>query len=132
MANEQNLVPFTSEQNREEAAKNGSKGGVASGEARRRKRDLRLAFEMLLEKEYKDQTGNLISGAEALAAKQFEKALKGDSKAFEVVRDTAGQKPIEKLEVAQIEKEQSIQELKDLFDDERREADCKENQDSAI
>lgn len=118
MANEQNLVPFTSEQNREEAAKNGSKGGVASGEARRRKRDLRLAFEMLLEKEFTDKTGNLISGAEALAAKQFEKALKGDSKAFEVVRDTAGQKPIEKLEVAQIEKEQSIQELNELFDDE--------------
>ena len=38
MANEQNLVPFTSDQNREEAAKNGRKGGVASGESRRAKK----------------------------------------------------------------------------------------------
>lgn len=35
MANEQNLKPFTSDQNREEAAKNGKKGGIKSGEARR-------------------------------------------------------------------------------------------------
>lgn len=116
MANEQNLLrgddahKFTPEE--------ASKGGKASAEARRRKRDLRKAFEMLLEKEFADKSGKLISGAEALAAKQFEKALKGDSKAFEVVRDTAGQKPVEKLEVAQIEKEQSMQELKELFDDE--------------
>ena len=35
MANEQNLRPFTSDQNREEAAKNGRKGGVESGKSRR-------------------------------------------------------------------------------------------------
>ena len=34
---EDNLIPFTSEQNREESKKNGVKGGKASGEARRRK-----------------------------------------------------------------------------------------------
>lgn len=38
MANEQNLRPFTSDQSREEAAKNGRKGGIASGEARRKKK----------------------------------------------------------------------------------------------
>jgi len=38
--NEQNLTPFTSDQNREEAVKNGRKGGVASGEARRAKRTM--------------------------------------------------------------------------------------------
>ena len=37
MANEQNLTPFTSEQSREEAVKNGQKGGIASGKARREK-----------------------------------------------------------------------------------------------
>lgn len=36
MANEANLVPFTSNQSREEAAKNGRKGGIASGEAKRK------------------------------------------------------------------------------------------------
>lgn len=42
MANEQNLhAPFTSDQSREEAAKNGRKGGIASGAARREKATLR-------------------------------------------------------------------------------------------
>lgn len=42
--NEQNLIKFTSEQNREEASKNGKKGGIASGEARRRKRTVAEAL----------------------------------------------------------------------------------------
>ena len=103
MANEQNLTPFTSDQNREEAAKNGHVGGIASGEARRRKRDIRLALESLLEKEYKGKDGKFVSGAEAIAIKQMEKALKGDTKAFEVVRDTVGQKPTEKIVVSEVD-----------------------------
>lgn len=35
-----NLKPFTSEQSREEAAKNGRKGGIASGIAKRQKKTL--------------------------------------------------------------------------------------------
>lgn len=35
-----NLKPFTSEQSREEAAKNGRKGGIASGKAKRKKKTL--------------------------------------------------------------------------------------------
>ena len=38
---EDNLIPFTSEQSREEAKKNGIKGGKASGEARRKKKSMR-------------------------------------------------------------------------------------------
>lgn len=112
-----NLIPF-SERTEEEQREIAKKGGIASGEARRRKKDLRLALEALLEKEYNNGKGEKISGAELLAYKQFDKALKGDTRAFEVVRDTAGQKPVEKVEVAKIDKEQSMQELKDLFDDE--------------
>lgn len=37
---EDNLIPYTSEQSREEAKKNGRKGGIASGEARRRKKSM--------------------------------------------------------------------------------------------
>lgn len=114
MANEQNLIPQAHKLTVEEQ----SQGGKASAEARRRKRDLRLALEALLEKEFKGKNNELLSGAEALAVKQFEKALKGDTKAFEVIRDTAGQKPVERVEVGKIDKEQSMQELKDLFDDE--------------
>ena len=38
MANEQNLIPFTSNQSREEAKKNGAKGGKKSGEVRRKRK----------------------------------------------------------------------------------------------
>lgn len=46
--NEENLIPFTSEQSREEAVKNGSKGGKASGEARRKKKALKDCMKQLL------------------------------------------------------------------------------------
>ena len=110
---EDNLKPFTSDQSREEAEKNGKKGGIASGEARRRKRDIKAALDLLLEKEFKGKDGELISGAEAIAMKQFEKALKGDTRAFETVRDTAGQKPVDKIMVAEIEQE-TIDEIEAL------------------
>lgn len=114
MANEQNLKPSEYKLSQEEA----KKGGIASGEARRQKRDLRKALEVLLEKTVsKDKEGNEISGAEALALKQFEKALKGDTRAFEVIRDTSGQKPIEKVELGKIDRQESLNELKELFDE---------------
>ena len=99
MANEQNLKPSEYKLSQEEA----KKGGKASGEARRRKRDIRLAMEALLEKDYKGKDGKVISGAEAIALKQMEKALKGDAKAFELVRDSSGQKPVDKVVVAEVE-----------------------------
>lgn len=99
MANEQNLkVPTSSE-----ARENGKKGGIASGESRRNKKLLRECLEILLEKEITDKSGNTMTGAEAMAVKVFQQALKGDLKAFEVVRDTAGQKPVEKVVVSEID-----------------------------
>lgn len=98
MANEQNLRPGEYQLTVEEQ----KKGGRASGEARRAKRDLRMALEALLEKEFSSRDGTTLSGAEAIALKQMEKALKGDTKAFEVVRDTAGQKPVEKVMIAEV------------------------------
>lgn len=102
---EDNLHPFTSDQSREEAAKNGSKGGIASGEARRQKKNLRLALEMLLEKDFKDKDGNIVSGAEAITAKLFQQAMNGNVKAFGMLRDTVGQKPVEKIMVAEVEQD---------------------------
>lgn len=84
-----------------------SKGGKASAEARRKKRDLRLALEVLLESNMKKK--NLsgkeqdMSVAEAISLEQVKKALEGDSKAFEIVRDSSGQKPVEKIQVAEVD-----------------------------
>lgn len=55
MANEQNLKPFTSDQSREEAVKNGRKGGEASGEARRDKKRWIALGERLLAAEVKNE-----------------------------------------------------------------------------
>ncbi|MBQ8768827.1 MAG: hypothetical protein IJZ15_04185 [Oscillospiraceae bacterium] len=50
MANEKNLIPhqFTEDQSREEAARNGQKGGIASGISRRRKKSLKEAADVYL------------------------------------------------------------------------------------
>lgn len=98
MANEQNLRPSEYKLSQEEA----KKGGIASGEARRKKRDLRLALEMLLEKEFKDKKGTSRTGTEVITAKLFEQAAKGNVKAFETIRATVGQDPVQKVQVAEV------------------------------
>lgn len=106
MANEQNLEGKSfNELTAEEQRAIARQGGKASGEARRRKRDLRQALEMLLEKEYKDKSGNSLTGTEAITAKLFEQAMKGNIRAFETLRDTVGQKPVEKVVIAEVEQE---------------------------
>lgn len=104
MANEvtNNLIP-QSERTKEEQRAIARQGGIASGEARRRKRDLRQALEMLLEKEYKQRNGETITGTEAITAKLFEQAMKGNIKAFETIRSTCGQDPVQKVMVAEVE-----------------------------
>lgn len=102
MANEKNLKPFTSDQSREEAAKNGRLGGVASGVSKRRKKDLREALEELLDRKYTDKNGNKLTGTEAITAKLFEQAMKGNIKAFETIRSTVGQDPVQKVMLAEV------------------------------
>ena len=99
---QENLIPC-SERSKDETREIGAKGGKASGEARRRKRDIQAAMQALLEKQYKGKDGISLSGAEAISLKQMEKALKGDAKAFELVRDSAGQKPVDKVMVAEVD-----------------------------
>ena len=71
------------------------KGGQKSGETRRKKRDLKMCLNILMEQELSDEeNGNTMSGAEALALKAFREALDGNPKFWEIVRDTAGQKPV--------------------------------------
>ena len=101
MANE-NLIPFN-ELTEEEQRAIASKGGKASVESRRNKKLLRECLEELLNKEITDRNGNKATGAEALATKLFQQAMQGNIKAFEVVRDTAGQKPAERVVVSNID-----------------------------
>ena len=65
MANKQNLkVPTSSE-----ARRNGKKGGINSGKARREKRDLKKLMELWMETEVaKDKNGEPLTGAELMVA----------------------------------------------------------------
>lgn len=99
MANEQNLVPFTSEQSHEEAVENGRKGGIASGEARK----LRSAVKRVLNMKLPSDKDELIKELEkagidatndnGIAFAMVLKALQGDISAAGWVRDTVGEKP---------------------------------------
>lgn len=90
MANNQNLRVPTSE----EAREMGRKGGLASAEARRKRKTLREELLALLED---GDTQNKVSVA------LIQSALEGNVKAFETLRDTIGEKPVEKVMVAEVE-----------------------------
>ena len=98
--NPQNLIP-QSEKSPEERSRIARMGQIASTEAKRRKKTFREAMEAILEKEVIDKNGNKIDLLTAISAKQIEKAGKGDTKAFEVIRDTIGQKPVERVEITE-------------------------------
>lgn len=100
--NEQNLIP-NSERTPKQRRENARKAGKASAQARKRKKDLREALEMLLEKDFKDKNGNVLSGTEVITAKLFEKASKGDVRAFETIRSTVGQDPVQKVMIAEVD-----------------------------
>lgn len=97
MANKKNLVPFTSAQSREEAAKNGQKGGRISGETRRHKKALKEILRNLLEVKQKNSRGETLTTQEIICLSLLNKAAKGDVRAFEVIRDTIGEKPVDKV-----------------------------------
>lgn len=133
MANEENLIPFN-ERTESEKRAIATAGGKASGKARRNKKMLRDCIDYLLEREDKtvlDTEGNPMSGAEQLAYNLFVKAL-GEpdtakaARAFEVLRDTAGQKPVEKVETKQTVIDMSgftTEQLKGMLDDDITECD---------
>ena len=91
MANEQNLKPVTS---KKEARERGRKGGLSSGEARRKRKTLKEELLLMLSEGETQQSVTL-----AL----IEKAMRGDTKAFEVIRDTIGEKPVDKVMIADVE-----------------------------
>lgn len=94
MANEENLKPFTSEQSREEAVKNGRKGGIKSGEVRRQKKLLKDYLQDVLDDKVKVKDKE-IDTAEAITIKLVQQAMKGNVKAYTTIRDTLGQAPVQ-------------------------------------
>ena len=122
---------LTSEELRERARK----GGVASGKARREKKAMRETLELLLSMALKDGSvaniekiksiaslnGKNITVQDAIMLKQIQKAMKGDTRAAEYIRDTSGNKPKESVEMSGTVNNPfaglTTEELKRLIDD---------------
>lgn len=106
MANIENLRPGEHELTVEEA----KKGGRASGEARRRKKNMKECLQLLLSLDVKNPkvreqmaklgiTDEQMTNEMAMMVSAMNKATKGDMQAMNFVRDTSGQTITNKLAV---------------------------------
>ena len=113
MANEQNLK--LGGEAHKLTVEEQSAGGIASGKARKEKRLIKDSIEMVLglevkNEKMKDQLRKLgiqdedMTNQLALVVAMVNKGLKGDTQAFNSLRDTIGQKPVERTEVTEVPK----------------------------
>lgn len=124
-----NLKPVRT---KKEAKERGHKGGIASGEARRMKRTFKDRLKWLMElpmgegsvtEDTDIKNVRLIPSANLTAidqiiVAQFQKAAKGDTKAAEFIRDTLGEKPKEKIEMKSDIKNEAIEKVEALVNQE--------------
>ena len=71
------------------------KAGIKSGEVRRAKKAMCEMLDYLFEKEVTNEQGEQITVREEITAALIKKAMQGDVRAFEIIRDTIGEKPTE-------------------------------------
>lgn len=106
-----NLLPGEYKFSKEEM----SKGGIASAKAKKERKLIKDNIELLLSlpiksKKTKEQLAELgiddteMNNQMALVIAMYQKALKGDVSAFNTLRDTIGQKPVEVQEVREVPK----------------------------
>lgn len=111
---DENLVPM-SERTKEEQRIIAIQGGKASGEARRRKKNMKECLELLLSLDVKnpkvrEQLAKLgvedeqMTNEMAMMVSALNKATKGDIQAMNFVRDTSGQQITNKVEIDKIPK----------------------------
>ena len=91
MANEQNLIPLNkrTQRERKEIAR---KGAEATNRIRAERKSLREELLLLLEQDKMQ---------EKISLALLDQAKKGNTKAYEIIRDTIGEKPKDKVEINQ-------------------------------
>jgi len=90
-----NLIPL-SERTPEEVKEITSMGGYAGAESKRRRKTFKEIFELLLQDKAID--GSSLTNNELMSLQMIKEACKGNTKAFEVVQASVGEKPIDKTE----------------------------------
>lgn len=84
------------------------KAATASAQARKKKKELKEYLQALLDTKQTVIVGGKakkITTSEAMAMTAIKGALSGDWKAWELVRDTAGQKPVDTVKVTTIDQD---------------------------
>ena len=94
MSNEKNLKPFQATD--KGASERGRAGGLASGRARKKRKALRELLDVALKMPSEKRD---MSKAESIAVALVERAEDGDVRAFEAIRDTVGEKPVDKADI---------------------------------
>lgn len=90
-----NLIPIN-ERTPEEVKEITTKGGIASGESKRKRKTFKEIFELLLQEQATDGSG--LTNDELISLQMIVEANKGNTKAFEIIRDSIGEKPTDKVE----------------------------------
>ena len=109
-----NLIP-TNKLSKDEARMLGQKGGIKSGEVRRMRKSLKEQLLLLLsENELQEH----------ICLSLIDKALDGDVQVFKLIRDTIGEKPVERFSTTElsINLTQSYNEVKALMEAEKQRA----------
>ena len=109
----EDLIPLNKRTKEEQKAIT-SKGGKASGKARAEKADFKRKCQIWMETTVAhDEKGNPLTGADLMVAVAGREIKEGSSRFWELMRDTAGYKPVDKVMVAEVEQE-TIDEVENL------------------
>ena len=124
-----NLMPIqevNSNRTREQHSADSRRAGIASGEARRKKKAMKEAINMLLSLPLKDEKAKAyleylgfeeedMDNQLGLVISMYKEAVaKGNVQAANWIRDTAGDKPVEKVEANVENKNADISAIKDI------------------
>lgn len=106
--------PFEQGEQQREIAR---KAGKKSAQVKKARKTLREELFALLDERLTDKkTGKKVSTRQAISAAMVKQALGGNTKAYEIIRDTIGEKPVEKVEQKiDVDYRQSVEYVKNLM-----------------
>lgn len=125
-----NLIP-SNKRTPSERREIARKAGIKSGEVRRAKKTFRTLFEDFGEMKITDEglkEGLKKAGIEeeemvnkvAIAFSMYLKAISGDTRAFELIRDTMGEKPSDKIDLVDDRKNTKLDKILEQLDEQEQ------------
>ena len=83
----------------EEARELGRKGGLRSAQVRKERKTLRDSLLHLLTEDVKGKDGTMRPAQDAIVTALMKQAMSGNTRAFEIIRDTIGEKPVDNVNI---------------------------------